>query len=237
MIIHDLINEFCISYSAFDPWTRAEGELLSKSKASWPFGFWFLAFVLWRFLLYSFRSALCGAQGCTERYKRERERNMWNMWNMWMQFWRTHGNVWKCRLGLVCCVLSCVSWSPFQMPFMPVASASLSHSGKCSCESTGAARCPFFAGQVWEVPLQSGFFKDGVCECSFAACLALYYCTGYRHVASDEFPSSNFLIAMTLYVESCLRGFNFFNEFWNVIFLWSKHRQPIGVCSRCVQTR
>lgn len=110
MIIHDLINEFCISYSAFVPWTRAEGELLSKSKASWPFlafGFWLLFCEGSCCILLG--SALCGAQGCTERYKRERERNMWNMW---MQFWRTHGNVWKCRLCLVCCVLSCVSWSP-----------------------------------------------------------------------------------------------------------------------------
>lgn len=103
-------------------------------------------------------------------------------------------------------VASCLAYLevPFQMPFMPVASASLSHSGKFSCESTGAARCPFFAGQVWEVPLQSGFFKGrGVCfECSFAACLALYYATVPGAVMLLR---TNFLIAMTSYVESCLR--------------------------------
>lgn len=203
MIINDLINEFCISYSAFVPWTRAEGELLSKSKASWPFlafGFWLLFCEGSCCILLG--SALCGAQGCTERYKRERERNMWNMW---MQFWRTHGNVWKCRLGLVCCVLrilksrsKCHSCRLQVQVFLTVESV--------LAKVPVLRDAPFSQVRFGRCHCRVGSSKDGVCfECSFAACLALYYCTGCRHVASDEFPSSNFLIAMTSYVESCLR--------------------------------
>lgn len=129
-------------------------------------------------------------------------------------------------------VASCLAYLevPFQMPFMPVASASLSHSGKCSCESTGAARCPFFAGQVWEVPLQSGFFKGRsllrVQLCSLPCFVLLYRVPSccFGRISIIEFPDCHDFICWKLF-----KSFNFFNEFWNVIFLWSKHRQPTGV--------
>lgn len=206
MIIHDLINEFCISYSAFDPWTRAEGELLSKSKASWPFGFWFLAFVLWRFLLYSFRVSSVRSSGMYwEIQKREGEKHVKHVKHV--NAILTHA--WKCMemqtgLGLLRLVLrilksrsKCHSCRLQVQVFLTVESV--------LAKVPVLRDAPFSQVRFGRCHCRVGSSKDGVCECSFAACLALYYCTGYRHVASDEFPSSNFLIAMTLYVESCLR--------------------------------
>lgn len=200
-VIHDLINEFCISYSAFDPWTRAEGELLSKSKASWPFGFWFLAFVLRRFLLYSFRVSSVRSSGMYwEIHKREGEKHVKHV-NAIL----THA--WKCMemqtgLGLLRLVLrilksrsKCHSCRLQVQVFLTVESV--------LAKVPVLRDAPFSQVRFGRCHCRVGSSKDGVCfECSFAACLALYYATVPGAVMLLR---TNFLIAMTSYVESCLR--------------------------------